>query len=124
MSNILDVYEIHNTKFDKDKAWYDPNNNIIYIPTKTYGNFKYYAEGERSCINPVFGQTECKVIILSNVDYGGSFKKCNADSFGRIKIKPILHKEFLKEIRPSYGNITFEEDYVEDNAIGFIIGYK
>lgn len=96
-------YNIINTTIDKDLPWYSVKNNIIYIKGNPNG-FKYYLEAYN--YDSVTGKQF--FIILSIDKIHDACRKCYLDNYGRLKIKPIAHKDYLKSIYDKDSNIKFQ----------------
>lgn len=110
------VYNILNTNVDKTKPWYSVSNNVVYIKADVNA-FEYYLEADS--YNPDTGRQ--LYFILSKNKINDSCRKCYVDNFGRIKIKPIAHKEYLKSIYDKDSNIKFELANVCSDYTAFAI---
>lgn len=109
-------YNVLNTTIDKSKVWYNVANNIIYVKADANG-FKYYLEADT--YDPNNGRQ--LYIILSREKIHDSCRQCYVDNFGRLKIKPVAHKEYFKTMYERDSNIKFELVDVNSDYSSFII---
>lgn len=96
-------YNVLNTTVDKSKPWYNVRDNIIYIKPDSY-EFKYYVEVDT--YDNINGRQ--LYIILSKEKIHNGCRPCYIDDYGRLKIKPIAHKEYFKSLYERDSNIKFE----------------
>ena len=116
-SNSLSIfYNVINTTINKERPWYNVKDNIIYIKGNADG-FKYYLEAD--AYDPVTGRQ--LFIILSKEKIHDACRHCSVDNFGRLKIRPIAHKEYLRTIYDRDANIKFEPVAVCEDYSSFII---
>lgn len=115
-SGLSVFYNIISTSIDKNKPWYNVKDNTIYIKANSDG-FKYYLEADS--YHPDTGRQ--LFIILSKSKIHESCRPCHVDNFGRLKIRPIAHKEYLQSIYVRDSNIKFEAASICDAYSSFII---
>lgn len=114
--SISTFYNILNTNIDKTKPWYSVKDNVIYVKADANG-FKYYIEADS--YHPDTGRQ--LYIILSKEKIDNACRPCPVDNFGRIKIRPIAHKEYLKTIYNRDANIKFDMAAMCGEYTSFII---
>lgn len=98
-------YEILNKVIDKDYPWFNPKNNILYIPNIKY---KYYIE----CAANTKDQGRIYYILLSNGKFNINCRKCFIDGYNRLKLN--IRGELLNKIKREINsieniNIAYEE---------------
>lgn len=84
-------YDIIPTKKDKDKSRYDPIKNIVYTRQLPLG-YKYLLEA--SNYNPKIDDYD-RFFILSRTEVDKQCRNVEFDDFGRYKIRPVAHREYL-----------------------------
>ena len=102
-SNVRLFYNVINTTIDKERAWYSVRDNIIYIRDKELLKSKYYLEAY-TCTSDAGRQL---YIIFSEEKIDKACRPCHVDNFGRLKIRPISHREYFRTLYENDSNIQF-----------------
>lgn len=104
MNAVRIFYNILGNNVDKKSTWYNPKDNIIYIKLDNNFNYKYFLEAD--LYDNISGRQ--LFIILSNTKIDNNCKPCHYDNYGRLKVKPIIHKDYFKTLYNKESNIKFE----------------
>lgn len=115
-SNLSIFYNVINTNINKERPWYNVKDNIIYIKGNADG-FKYYLEAD--AYDPVTGRQ--LFIILSKEKIHDACRYCSVDNFGRLKIRPVAHREYLQTVYSRDSNIQFVLDSMNDEFVAYRI---
>ena len=102
-SNVSLFYNVINTTIDKERAWYSVKDNLIYIRDKELLKSKYYLEAD-TCTSDAGRQL---YIIFSEEKIDKACRPCHVDNFGRLKIRPISHREYFRTLYENDSNIQF-----------------
>ena len=117
MNNVRLIYNIIDTTVDKDKPYYVVKDNVIYIRDKSLFDNKYYLEAD------YYSPTEGRklIIILSKEKIDSNCRQCKVDNYGRLKIKPVAHREYLQAVYSRDSNIQFVLDSMNDEFVAYRI---
>lgn len=110
-------YNIINTNIDKSRPWYNVKNNTILVRATADNNFKYYLEADS--YHPDTGKQ--LFFILSKDKIDPACRPCPVDNFGRIKIRPFAHKEYLQTLYDRDANIRFDIAHICADYTAFVI---
>lgn len=84
-------YDVVVTKPDKDRSRYDARKNIVYTRQLPMG-YKYFLEAQN--YNPTLKDYD-RYFIFSRDYIEQQCRNVDFDDFGRYKIRPVAHKEYL-----------------------------
>ena len=94
-------YDIVTTKVDKDRSRYDVRKNIVYTRQLPMG-YKFLLEAMN--YNPTLKDYD-RYFILSRTVVDEQCRSIEFDDFGRYKLRPVAHKEYLSTY---YNNESFD----------------
>ena len=98
-------------------VYYVVKDNVIYIRDKSLFDNKYYLEAD------YYSSTEGRklIIILSKEKIDKNCRQCKVDNYGRLKIKPVAHREYLQTVYSRDSNIQFVLDSMNDEFVAYRI---
>ena len=117
MNEIRLLYNVVSKVLDRNRPWYDPANNTLYIKDATFSKYHYFLEADT--YSPENGKK--LYIILSEDKIDSSCRPCYYDDYGRLKIKPVVFKEYFQSVHTVRTNIKLSVDDRTDEYVALEI---